>query len=887
VSVQSVPAAKPDQPQDLQINLGLQNVDLAELIQRLGVTVPFKLAGRLTFRVQATVPLGDVRDLKAYRFHGTVNLPWAQVEDLRLEQVQARAVYEQGVLRLEELSARVPDAAPPGGGTLRGSAELGLVPAGDLTARLTVAALPVGQLLRALPNLQADGGGTADGDVQLRAPAAALKDITRWEATGRLTGKQLRAFGRSAEELDFRLKLDRGTLAVTEARGRLNGATVSGTGNLRVTDPYPYDARVDLPPSEGRAWQQVVPEVRSVRLDGQARATADARGTLRPLTVQASGTAQVDGLAVNAFHVGTLRFRWDADTDRLRLTDFAAGLYGGDLTGSATVPLKPAAAGRVDLRLSRLNTTDLSKDVPQTPVRLEGTAEGSVAVNIPAAGPTGERAITADVRLEAQGLRVQNIPTDKLHAEVKYENGVATYSLKGNALGGEFDLSGQYPSKPATPAPPAPPPGQQGRLRVTGIDLGRLAAALRIAALRPLGGRFDLAADFQPVDGDVTGAGRFTVSNLSWSDQTVMETLTGDVQVGGGAVRIPEVAGRLAGGELRTRLTYDYRRPERSVLIVTVQRADARRLLAPFTDSPPLDGPLDARLVSRLGREWTGSGHVLLTYGKLFGVTVRDARFPLGWGFTPGGAGQLRLSDASAQASRGRLTGRAELAWGGDTRLNGQARFTAVDLGEFLSHYSDTHVAGGLATGRIDFGGRGLRSARDVNARVEATLAQATAMQLPVLRQLVPFILPGPGANALFSSGDLRGTLGGGVFRLERLSLVGQYARIFAEGTVTLEERLNLAVVANTQQFGIDPRMLRLLNLSLPAVGPVPLAVINEASDYLSNRTIRLSVTGTIRAPSIRVNPLPALSEAAVRFFLNQTNLPIPIPLRARAMPGP
>src|SRR5205823_7853633 len=172
-----------------------------------------------------------------------------------------------------------------------------------------------------------------------------------------------------------------------------------------------------------------------------------------PLTVQASGDAQVEGLAVNDFRVGTLRFRWEADTDRLRLSDFAANLYGGELTGTATVPLKPTVAGRVDLKLSRLDTGNLTKDVP-SPVRLEGSAQGSVAVNLPPAAPGREREITADVQLQAERLRIQNIPADRLQANVVYRNGAAGYRIEGETLGGKFELSGRYPQQP--PAPPAP-----------------------------------------------------------------------------------------------------------------------------------------------------------------------------------------------------------------------------------------------------------------------------------------------------------------------------------------------------------------------------------------------------------------------------------------------
>src|SRR5204863_1902876 len=108
------------------------------------------------------------------------------------------------------------------------------------------------------------------------------------------------------------VNLQNGLLNVAEAKGQLNGAAITGTGQLHVAAPYKYEAHVKLPPSELRAWQQVVPELRSVRLAGQAQATADVQGTLQPLVVNASGTARVEGLAVNAFQVGTLSFRWDA-----------------------------------------------------------------------------------------------------------------------------------------------------------------------------------------------------------------------------------------------------------------------------------------------------------------------------------------------------------------------------------------------------------------------------------------------------------------------------------------------------------------------------------------------------------------------------------------------
>jgi hypothetical protein len=870
-------ANQPANNQTIRINLGLKDVSLSELVQKLDVKIPIRLDGRLTFNVHATIPLSDARDLKAYHAVGTVDLPWARIEDLWLQKVKAKIVFENGVLRLHELSAHEPNsppAAPPTqllpGGTVLGTASVGISPSGDLTANLKITALPIGQLLRAVPNADPNGAGTADGEVEFRAPAGALRDVQKWQGSGRLVGRGLRAFGRSADEISLRANLAAGVLHVAEARVQLPGSTVTGTGQLTLSGQYPYQAHVDLPPSDLKAWQEMAPELRSVQLAGNAKVTADAHGTLSPMTVNADGTAHVDGLAVQSFKVGTLDFRWDLDPDRLHLSDFAAALYGGQLTGTATLPLKPTVGGKVDLTLGKLNTANLTKDLPQSPVRLEGNAQGSVVVNLPAAGPNGRREITADVAIQAEKLRIQNIPADRLKANVVYRNGAADYKIQGETLGGTFDINGRYPS------PPANAPGEQGRLNVRGIRLSRLADALRMESLRPLAGRFDLDANFTAGDGNPAASGRLLLSNLSWGGKPLADRFGGAATLAGGVVRMDDLSGQLAGGMVRCRFTYDVRHPERSSAMVVLERIDAKTLLAPFAESPPLDGPLEGRLYARLGREWTGQGSIRMGYGKLAGITVRDLQLPIGWDFIPGRRGQLRLHDASAQASRGRLTGQAEVQWGETARLTGQVRFNGIDVGELISHYSQSQALGGLATGRIDFAGREMRSIRDLSARVEAKLAQTVPSQTPVFRQVMPMLMPGVGANTQFQSGDLRGTLGGGVFRIERLSLVGDLARIYAEGTVTLQQRLNLDVIANTNQLGIDPAALRLLGIALPAFGPIPLATMNQAVSYLSNRTISLRVTGTIRAPSIQVNPVPFLTDTAVRFFLAQTGVPIP-----------
>jgi hypothetical protein len=658
-------AAAPSEPaaKTIRINLGLTDVSIAELVQKLNVKLPIRLDGKVTFNVQATIPLGDAKNLKAYHATGTVESPWVRVEDLWLQQVKARITLENGVLRLDELSAHKPNsppAAPPTtllpGGTLTGTASLGIDPVGDLSANLKATALPIGPFLQLIPGGDPNAAGTIDGEAKFRAPAGALKDLTKWDGSGKFSG---------------------------------------------------------------------------------------------------------------------------------------------------------------------------------------------------------------------QGLRVQNIPADKFTGTIVLRGGAVDYAIKGETLGGTFDINGRYPSPPDGKA------GEQGRAIVHGIDLSRLAEASRIDALKPLAGRFDFDANFTMAD-DPAGAGRVAFSALMWGGKPVADRLSGAVRVEHGLILIDELGGPLAGGTARLRLKYDYRHPERSNATLTAQRLDARTLLSPFSDMPPIDGPLDLRLFTRLGRSWSGTGQVLMGNGKLFGVTVRDAHFPLGWDIAPGRRGELRLHDAGAQASRGRLTGKANLSWGDAARLDGQVLFSGLDVGELLSHFSQTKVLGGLASGRVDLGGQDMHSAQDLTARVEAKLAQSAPGQIPVFQQILPMILPGVGGNMQFQSGDLRGQLSRGVFRIERLSLIGDLARVYAEGSVTLQQRLNLDVVANTNQLGIDPAVLQLLGLALPSFGPIPLGTLNQAVSYLSNRTISLRVTGTVKAPVARVSPVPFLTESVVRFFIAQAGVPVP-----------
>jgi translocation and assembly module TamB len=303
---------------------------------------------------------------------------------------------------------------------------------------------------------------------------------------------------------------------------------------------------------------------------------------------------------------------------------------------------------------------------------------------------------------------------------------------------------------------------------------------------------------------------------------------------------------------------------------------DAARLVAPFPGlAGRVEGPVDVSL--RLGgdRELRGTGRVALARGRVLGIEVADCRIPFDLSFIPGVGGRLNVWESSARVARGRALGKASLTWGDSVRLEGSLRFFDSELREFFGPDSGVRgYASGRLGGSIEFGSNDLRSADDLDATFRATLSQAQPMGLPVLQQIVPFLgLAGSGSTQ-FQSGEVQGRLSHGIARLQRCTLTSPAVQLILEGNVSLSGVVDLDVTAGSGNFCFNSRGIQILGLRLPDLGPLPLALVVDASALLANRLVHLRVTGTYRNPVIQVVPTSLLSQEAVRFFLSRTVFP-------------
>jgi translocation and assembly module TamB len=755
------------------------------------------------------------------------------------------------------------------------------VPRGDLSFQLGVTDLPLAQLDALLPASLRGLTGAATGTVKGKAPFEQLQDPARWVAEASLKSAEAGWLGLRVTGLDVGARLDKGILVVTGLRGRLEKATLSGSATLRLAAPVAVESRLTLDGFDLTALDRLAPAVRLlVEVSGTVRLEANVKGPFDVRGLSASGSLSASRLAVDKLRLESVSFAWRASAAALVAEKVRARLYGGEVTGSATFPLREGESGKVDLALNGVEAGQAVKALTDAALSVEGKLSGTVAATITEPkGKGGARAVAADVDFKAPGLRVQRINAERLSGKVHCRNGEVDYELQADALGGKIKLDGRLP-------PAAPKKGREpeGHLRLRGVRVPRLLVGLGAAegpaALRDAVLDLDLPFRLVGPRRVPVGVALVAVRGLRGGDPTFPRELRLSVELREEGVFLPRTIVRLGGGSVSVRALYRYQAV--SVILVTISRVESGALAAflpGFQDT--VRGPVSGDLRVTGTREWRGSGSLRMALGRVLSVEVSDWTLPLSFTFLPiSGHGQFTVLDSAARVGHGRAVLRASALWGGGlgARVSGNLRLYDARLGSLVAATSDlSRYAEGRLSGEVDFEGSNVRSANDLNATIQARLEQAQALQLPVFREIAPYL--GRGRQATFQNGDLRATLGGGVVRVSRLELTGNTLELFASGSVTLQGGLDLEVTARTSPALLrDYLILATLARSVPAIGPVPVSLLARVTLLLANRVVHLRVTGSVSSPQVRVEPLRLLSDEAARYFLLRVALPAAVP---------
>lgn len=882
---------KKDDPTTVQANLRLKDVDLAELLQQLQVNVPVALGGKVSLDVSAEIPVTAANSLRAYKVKGKLSSPQLQIEELRIRQATANIDFSEGVLTLTSLTGELPPASSGGEpGTFRGTARFGVEPRTDLTADLAVTNIPLGQLARAYPGLAGAASGPVSGSVSFKAPGDDLGNVSKYVGNGTLTSPGFTVYGRRASRTAVTLALDKGVARITDLTTAVEGLPVAGSASLTLSGKYPFEANVKIEPTDAVNVRKLAPEADlPVDVVGKIDTAATVTGTLNPLTYKAGGTATATGLTVGTARVEKLSFNWDVTERAVTLSDIRSELYRGGITGSAKFPLVPAEAGAFDVAFDKVDAAAVTRAVPSLPVKLGGKVTGSLKGTLPPTKGTEPRQASGSLDLTSDALTLNGLRVTGVTADVKYRPGFVDYKVAGKAASGTIESEGRYPlGKPKATeleAPKIPPQAVRtdGFLRLRGVQLSQIIEQVTRSP-SPLRGVLNTNVTYalDPKTNAPTGGGRIEIGNFGWG-HSGDAALMSDVRVTEDAIDLPEISGRFAEGTVRGRARYNLANPARSFYTLTIDGGDADAVFGSFGlggKNSPFGGRFGLNMRGNLGREFRGSGTLVFQRAKVTGFDLADLRVPFDWSYDPVLGSRIAMRDFGGQFAGGRLNGEVSAAFGDTVTVEGRVKFVDLSFRTLLGKMgSSSGLGSGRMNGTFNFSGRNVRSVNDVTGLLVAQLGEGPVLDAPVFNRIAEYIVPSPGSQGglvQFNGGELRARLAGGQFRVERLAMSGPKVQLFMEGTVGLTGRLDLDVVAVTNRIGLDPRVLRALGVRLPMVGPVPVGLILEVTSFLSNRTIRLRVTGTMDQPIVQVNIGQLLSEEAIRYFLNPY-LPTPL----------
>src|SRR5262249_22579796 len=132
------------------------------------------------------------------------------------------------------------------------------------------------------------------------------------------------------------------------------------------------------------------------------------------------------------------------------------------------------------------------------------------------------------------------------------------------------------------------------------------------------------------------GRGTFRVIDIRWETAELTDSIQGEVRLTATEVQARDVTAYIGEGMLRAQATLGLKTLDRGWFNLSLDRVEAAKLLAPFPSIATwVKGPVEVSLRGTLGREWQGSGQVVLTRGRVLGVAVNEWRLPVDFQYNP------------------------------------------------------------------------------------------------------------------------------------------------------------------------------------------------------------------------------------------------------------
>ncbi len=454
-------------PRFINAEIDLTDVDLVQVVakaQALGIRIPVPMSGKLSIKASARIPLGTLREIKSYTFHGQATLKSAVIDGVDLGLLRARLDLENGVLDLSDFQGRLfdrpagsrenpapaaepiaPDAPLPSGG-FRGRLHAAIDPPGRLEGHFEGNSLPVGELAAPFFPRPTPVSGLLSLEVAANVDMSKLGDPNGWDVSGKVNGSRISYRGSVLNAIAATFAIKQAHLDIPDLAASLEGQPLNGSVSAGLAAPYAFQARLNTTDWDLGALLSLVPPVpKPAPVAGKITVHASARGTLSPQEITSEGEGEIRNFLGGPIPLGNVPIRWATRGDAIVVSGVEAQPFGGKILAKANIPVKGDRPITASLQVRNVDTGMLSAAVPNGALQLAGKADGDASLTIrPLAGGKAP-VVEASLKLNSPDLTIQGLAAREIQAVVKVLDGSLRFDLFAESLGGKIKFTGDIP----------------------------------------------------------------------------------------------------------------------------------------------------------------------------------------------------------------------------------------------------------------------------------------------------------------------------------------------------------------------------------------------------------------------------------------------------------
>ena len=839
--------------------------DVKTEMQRPPVLPPFvEPRGQVRAAASIKIPMATLADPATYLARGSVDSTGVVVNDVLVQNGRGTLVLDSNKVSVNFSDIQLVDQQNGEKSSITVIANSGLEDESRLNGEVRVNRISAATFAR-LAGLDRRVDGEIMARASLSCPRHQLNFPDRWLGKAAVQLRSIHVDDQLLAHCEARGEIASGTLTLRQLEGELSGGRIGGSGTVELQSPYSF---------QGNGSIRSMPLERLAVVAGQSPASVF--GSI-DASIQAGGELKSNRWrAVGAMVGSELRFG-SRDFDDTQL-DFEAN--------PESVVVRAPAQGFLggDLRLHFIQFSEVSGQIVDLPLsavaRAVGTNEridGHVSCTFKSNITSDIQGMNAMATIESPGVAVRDAALRGIRADVQLLNGRADLNARAVGLDGELNLQANADMKrllQLTPGERETPSGWpvNGIATVDAMNLAELWPILgQQEQLRHLRGKMSATFERSIAEREhgKIAVGELKLHDLRWDNVLWSNQLRAEVSLGDRLAEVRRLTGQFAGGRINGRGGVALDGSNNGSFELSASRVSLRKALVPIDRRGELaDGHLSLRVNGRLGARPSGRALVAMDRGTAGPIALARLRVPIDWSVDPRAkSAQWRTTNAGVEIGGGRVVTNAEGRWNGKLDLTMTTSARRVDTGRILA--GRTSPGSGYLDGTFRLKAKRALAADDFTGTFDATLSDATSLQLPVVSDLTKFLKTIPTTTS-YDESRIQGRLGNGMIHLDRVTLAAANAQILAEGTATLQGRLNLQVMAKTGETGPADKLLELADSPLLMAAPTPIGLVAKANTALKDRVVHLRIGGTAARPVIRLEPGRQIGQEAIKFFMNQ-----------------